>query len=89
VYLAGDFRLGPSEEAVLRALDFRVPESPHPDASLPRNWWLDVEHADPRAIAELLMAAMIRVMCFDERWPVTINIFGAESPCATCFRTLA
>ena len=84
-YLTGDFRLGPSEEAVLRSFGFRHPDALDPRDSVPRNWWFDENHADPILIAETLTATMIGVMCFDERWPITINLFGADTPCAACF----
>jgi hypothetical protein len=84
-YLAGDFRLGPSEEQLLRSFGFEHPDAADPRSTLPQNWWFDEEHADPHSIAETLTATMIGVMCFDERWPITIDIFGADSPCAACF----
>ena len=84
-YLLGDFRLGPSDERMLESLGFQHPDRLDPEHSLPHNWWFDEDHADPRRIAVVLTAAMIDVMAFDARWPVTIEVFGAAAPCASCF----
>ena len=84
-YLTGDFRLGPSEEALLRSFGFRHPDALDPRSSVPRNWWFEEDHADPLSIAETLTATMSSVMCFDDRWPIAINLFGADAACAACF----
>jgi hypothetical protein len=82
-YLDGDFRLGASEERHLRALGFNPPEELD-DEGWPRNWWFASDHADPAQIADVLAHTAIAVMCFDERVPITINVFGADNPCETC-----
>ena len=84
-YLMGDFQLSPTEERVLEQLGFQHPDQLDPASTLPENWWFDADDADPVRIAEVLTAAMIGVMAFDARWPLTIEIFGAESPCNACF----
>jgi hypothetical protein len=83
-YLVGDFRLGESEEQMLAHLGFQHPHTLD-DRGLPENWWSDHDVADPAQIAETLTTALLGVMGFDERWPVTIDVFGADSPCEACF----
>ena len=82
-YLHGDFRLGQSEERVLERLGFRSPAL-GPAAQDAGNWRIDQPNADPVHIAELLVATMSGVMAFDSRWPVTIEVFGADDPCEAC-----
>ncbi len=55
------------------------------DSGLPENWWINHDVADPIHIAQLLTTTIRTVMAFDERWPVTIDVFGADSPCEACF----
>ena len=84
-YLLGDFRLGASDEAALASLGFRHPEELGDHSGLPENWWIDHHVADPVRITQLLSTTLQSVMGFDERWPVTIEVFGADSPCEACF----
>lgn len=81
-YLIGDFRLGEREVEHLHALGFCSPDDTKP--GWPPNWWMDCPDADPFALADLLTHTMAGVMCFDDSWPVTIEVFGAEHPCAYC-----
>lgn len=83
-YLTGDFRLGPSEEAVLTSLGYRPAEDLDSVRGLPSNWWLDVAPADPLGVAELLMVTVVTVAGFDAAWPVTVSVFELEHPCAAC-----
>ena len=84
-YLAGDFRLGESEEQVLTTLGFEHPSTLGDDRGLPENWWSDHDVADPVHIARLLSTTLQSVMAFEEHWPVSIDVFGADSPCEACF----
>jgi T3SS (YopN, CesT) and YbjN peptide-binding chaperone 3 len=84
-YLVGDFRLAESDEAALADLGFLHPDDLADDSGLPENWWIDHDVADPTHIAQLLTATVRNVMAFDEHWPVTIDVFGADSPCEVCF----
>ena len=84
-YLEGDFQLSPTEERLLEQLGFQHPDRLDPESTFPENWWFDVDDADPVRLAEILAAAMIGVMAFDARWPLTIEVFGADSPCNACF----
>jgi hypothetical protein len=81
-FLEGDFRLGETEHEHLHALGFDAPDEGAPD-SVP-NWWMDHPDADPFAVADLLTHTMVAVMGFDDGWPVTIELFGADQPCAVC-----
>lgn len=83
-YLAGDFRLDSTEERALAALGFEPPAG-DPDKTSPDNWWFDADRADPEHIAGLLTATMIGVMGFDVGAPLTVETFGADSPCNACF----
>jgi hypothetical protein len=82
-YLDGDFRLGATEERHLRALGFASPDELG-DTWRPRNWWFEPEHTDPVHVADVLAHTMIAVMCFDERLPITVVVFGDEHPCEAC-----
>ena len=84
-YLEGDFRLGESEEQMLTTLGFEHPDTLGDDRGLPENWWSDHDVADPERIARTVTTALLGVMGFDECWPVTISVFGADSPCEACF----
>ena len=57
----------------------------HLEASSNENWRSDHDVADPVHIARLLSTTLQSVMAFDERWPVTIGVLGADSPCEACF----
>lgn len=82
-FLEGDFRLGPSEGEYLRILGFTAP-SDAADPEGPCNWVFDRPAADPISVADVLAHTMVAVMCFDERHPVTIEVFGAAEPCEVC-----
>lgn len=84
-YLEGDFRLGETEKQTLATLGFEHPGTLGDDRELPENWWSDHDVADPVWIAQTVTTALLGVMGFDERWPVAIAVFGADSPCEACF----
>ena len=84
-YLLGDFRLDECEERRLGVLGYEAPGTRESERRLPLNWWCDHERADPETIAGQVLATLTAVMGFDERYPVSVEIFGAESPCAACF----
>lgn len=83
-YLTGDFRLGESEERVLAGLGFRRPSTADSEDDLPENWSIDQPAADPAQLAQLVTATASSVMAFDNRWPITIDVFGADAPCEAC-----
>lgn len=83
-YLMGDFRLDEREERTIAALGFEPPDTVD-ESLMPLNWWRDDEHADPEAIAGLVLTLLTALAGFDERYPVTVDVFGAEHPCPTCF----
>lgn len=84
-YLEGDFRLGPTEEAQLRLLGFKSPDELDDDHPGPYNWWFNEDSVDPFDVAELLSRMMMSITAFDSRWPIHIEVFGADSPCDACF----
>jgi hypothetical protein len=84
-YLEGDFRLGPTEEAQLRLLGFNSPDELDDDHLGPHNWWFDQASVDPFDLAELLGRMLMSITAFDSRWPIHIEVFGADSPCDACF----
>lgn len=84
VYLMGDFRLDHREEQALELLGFEPPDL-DADGSRPFNWWRDDEAADGETIAGRMLAVLTTTLGFDERAPVTVDVFGADHPCEACF----
>lgn len=84
-YLTGDHRLDATEERLLQSLGFRPAGELPPESTGPYNWWFDVDVADPVAIADVLTVAIRSVMRFDQRYPITIEVFGAAAVCEFCF----
>lgn len=83
-YLIGDFRLDAREESALAALGFAKPD-PAGESEWPLNWWRNDEYADGEAIAGCVLAVLTTAVGFDERAPVTVDVFGADNPCESCF----
>jgi hypothetical protein len=84
-YLTGDFRLSPADEERLLRVGFRSPwdEVEH-EYARPKNWWLEEPIGHPIWITELVTHTLISIMAFDSRYPATITMFGADTPCKAC-----
>lgn len=83
-YLIGDFRLDEREEHLLEAIGFESPATVDTHSGMPLNWWRDEEHVDAEAVAGLVLTTLTAVAGFDPHHPVSIAVFGADSPCEVC-----
>lgn len=83
-YLRGDFRLGRSEELALQMLGLAAPGTHDDGVDRPSNWRREEAVADPFELAHLVGTVLHDVMGLDVRAPITIEVFGAEWPCAAC-----
>jgi hypothetical protein len=85
VYLTGDSRLSPDEEALLVDLGWSEPGSSEDDPDeMPVNWALPLIHGDWGYLVEMLLASMVGVLGFSSSLPIEVRSFGCDHPCRDC-----
>lgn len=87
-YLFGDFALSAAECAHLELLGFEPPGDPDRAEETgehgPWNWRLELDPADGRQLADLVVHVLVAVVGFSDRHPISVQVFGADHPCRPC-----